>query len=136
MLIFSSFHWMINHLEIIIKYIRCKLFVQTLLHIDDQLRFNLHISNICKSASKQLNALVRLKSFLGFEGRNVLINSFILSNFNYCPFVWSISSGKSLNKVENLQNRALRFLHNNNSSSYEELSKKVRKTLHKCFQPS
>ena len=25
--------------------------------IDDQLSFNLHISNICKSASKQLNAL-------------------------------------------------------------------------------
>ena len=82
------------------------------IHIDDQLSFNLHISNICKSASKQLNALVRLKSFLGFEERKVLINSFILSNFNYCPLVWSISSAKSLNKVENLHKRALRFLHN------------------------
>ena len=27
------------------------------IQIDDQLSFNLHISNICKSASKQLNAL-------------------------------------------------------------------------------
>ena len=44
------------------------------IYIDDQLSFKLHISNICKSASKQLNAVVRLK---------VLINSFILSNFNY-----------------------------------------------------
>ena len=34
-------------------------------HLDDQLNFNLHISNICKSAFKQLNALVRLKCFLG-----------------------------------------------------------------------
>ena len=57
------------------------------IHIDDQLNFNLHISNICKSASKQLNALLRLKYFLGFEERKVLINSFILSNFNYCPLV-------------------------------------------------
>ena len=32
-------------------------------HIYDQLNFNLHISNICKSASKQLNALGRLKCF-------------------------------------------------------------------------
>ena len=27
------------------------------IHIDDQLHFNLRISSICKSASKQLNAL-------------------------------------------------------------------------------
>ena len=98
------------------------------IHIDDQLSFNLHISNICKSASKQLNALVRLKSFLGFEERKVLINSSILSNFNYCPLVWSITSAKSLNKVENLQKRALRFLHNDYSSSYEELLKKSEKS--------
>ena len=34
--------------------------------IDNQLTFNIHITNICKSASNQLNALVRLKPFLGF----------------------------------------------------------------------
>ena len=62
------------------------------LHIDDQLSFNLHVSNICKSISKKLNALLRLKRFLGFEERKVLVNSFILSNFNYCSLVWSILS--------------------------------------------
>ena len=71
---------------------------------------------------------MRLKSFLGFEERKVLINSFILSKLNYCPLVWSISSAKSLNKVENLQKRALRFLHNDYSSSYEELLKKSGKS--------
>ena len=35
--------------------------------------------------------------------------------------------GLSLNKAENLQKRALRFLHNYYSSSYKELFKKVRK---------
>ena len=65
------------------------------IYIDDQLNFNLHISNICRSAFKQLSALVRLKCFLGFEESKVLINSFILSNFNYCPLIWSISSAKS-----------------------------------------
>ena len=29
--------------------------------VASSVKFNLHISNICKSASKQLNALVRLK---------------------------------------------------------------------------
>ena len=34
-------------------------------HIDSKLNFNLHINIICKSASDQLNTLVRLKRYLG-----------------------------------------------------------------------
>ena len=36
-------------------------------HIDGILNFNLHIDIICKSASNQLNALLRLKRYLGSE---------------------------------------------------------------------
>ena len=39
------------------------------IHINDQLNSNLHVTNICNSDSKQLNAPVRLKCFLGFEER-------------------------------------------------------------------
>ena len=59
--------------------------------IDDKLNFNHHINNICKSASNQLNALIRLKYLLGFEERKVLVNTFIISNFNY-----AVSNGTSL----------------------------------------
>ena len=58
---------------------------------------------------------MRLKCFLG------------------CPLVWSISSAKYLNKVENLQKRGLRFLHNDYSSSYEELFKKAGKITLNVF---
>ena len=44
--------------------------------IDDQLNINLHISNICRSAANQLNALIRLKSFLAFKEKKTLINSY------------------------------------------------------------
>ena len=54
-------------------------------HIDSKLNFNLHIDIIGKSASDQLNTLVRLKRFLGHEERFVLVNSFIYSNFHYFP---------------------------------------------------
>ena len=40
--------------------------------IDDQLNVNLHISNICRSAANQLNALIRLKRFLDFEEKKTL----------------------------------------------------------------
>ena len=58
------------------------------IQIDDRLNFNLHISKICKSAANQLNALIRLKQFLSFHAKEVLINNYIISNFNYCPLVW------------------------------------------------
>ena len=53
------------------------------LHIDDKLNFNERINKICKSAGNQLHGLIRLKSFLGLKEKEVLVNSFIYSNFNY-----------------------------------------------------
>ena len=41
------------------------------LQLDDKLNFNLHISNICKSAANQLNALMRLKNFMNFKGKEI-----------------------------------------------------------------
>ena len=76
--------------------------------IDDKLNFNLHIDKICLKSANQLNALVRLKRFLGNEERKVLINSFVLSNFNYCPLVWMLTNAKSVHKIEAIQKRALR----------------------------
>ena len=37
------------------------------IHLENRLNFNLHTNTICKSASSQLNALVRLKKFLSFQ---------------------------------------------------------------------
>ena len=56
--------------------------------IDDKLTFNLLIDEICVTSANQLNSLVRLKRFLGNEERKVSVNTFVLSNFNYCPLVW------------------------------------------------
>ena len=65
------------------------------IHLDDKLNLNMYISNICRSAANQLNALIRLKSYLNFNSKRVLINSYIISNFNYCPLVWIFSTAKS-----------------------------------------
>ena len=92
--------------------------------MDEKLNFNLHISNICRSAANQLNALIRLKSYLSFNAKRVLINSYIISNFNFCPLVWVFSTAKSLNKLESLQKRALRFLYDDYSVPYEGLLEK------------
>ena len=46
--------------------------------IDDKLNFNWHINKFCRKSTNQLNALVRLKRFLGNEERKVLIKKVVL----------------------------------------------------------
>ena len=68
--------------------IRSTLSVKVLrVHTDDKLNFNEQINKLFKSAGNQLNTLIRLKSLLGLKEKEVLVNSFIYSNFNYCPLV-------------------------------------------------
>ena len=79
--------------------------------LDDKLNFYLHISSICRSAANQLNVVIGLKSYLSFNAKRVLTNSYIISYFNYCPLVWIFPTAKSLNKIKCHQKRALRFLY-------------------------
>ena len=91
------------------------------IEIDSKLNFDKHISNLCNKSAGQLNALIRLRKYLGFEEKKVLINSFIYANFNYCPLVWHFCSKKSFKKIENIQKRALRYLYNDYDSDYDTL---------------
>ena len=69
--------------------------------------------------------MTRLMNFMTFNVKEALINSYFMSNFNYCPLVWMFSSAKSLNRIENMQKRALRFLLDDYESTYEQLLNKA-----------
>ena len=60
---------------------------------------------------------------MSFNAKRILNRSYVISNFNYCPLVWIFSNAKSLSKIEILQKRALRFLYDDYSISYEDLGK-------------
>ena len=66
------------------------------IEIDNTLSFNKHISTLCKKTNNQLNAIGRIQKYMGFKEKEVLLNSFVLSNFNYCPLVWHFCSSKSV----------------------------------------
>ena len=87
-------------------------------NIDFMLRFDDRLSKICKKASKQLAVLKRLRRFLTKQGKMI---SFIVSNFNYCPLAWHFCSASSTNKIEKIQERALRFINNDFTSSLQAL---------------
>lgn len=89
--------------------------------IDYQLKFDTHISNICKKASRQLNVLKRIGKYLSKLGRLTIYYSFIMSNFNYCPVVWHFCGENNTKKMEKIQERALRFIYEQYDCNYEEL---------------
>ena len=94
------------------------------LDIDSKLNFVKHVFKLCNNSAGQLNAVNRFNRYLGFEKKKLLINSFIYSNFNYCLLVWRVCSKNSLNKIENVEKRALRFLLNDYECDYKTLLKK------------
>ena len=59
------------------------------IEIDNRLSFEKHISTLCNKASNQLNTIGRIQKFMGFKEKEVLLNSFVYSNFYY-PLVWLI----------------------------------------------
>ena len=89
--------------------------------IDQCLKFNKHISDMCSKAGRQLNVLQGLRGSLGFDSCMAIYKTFIIPNFNYCPLVWMFSSKKSLTNIENIHKRALRFVNNDYTSSFQEL---------------
>ena len=92
--------------------------------IDEHLSFNEHLTNVCKRASRKLNALSRVSSFLSYQHKKVIANSFISGQFNYCPLIWMFSSIRSYRKINKLHERSLRLCHNDYTSSYDELLSK------------
>ena len=55
----------------------------------------------------------------------MLHGSFVFLNFNYSPLVWHFSFAALPQKIEKIQECALRLLYNNSYSSYNSLLLKV-----------
>ena len=71
--------------------------------IDNELKFDEHISNICKKAQRKLTILMRLKKYLDFEKLRILFKTFFESQFKYCPLTWMFYSRGTNNKIDRLQ---------------------------------
>ena len=92
--------------------------------IDSTLKFEEHVENILASGGKKLSALARMSYILRFSKMRLLIKSFVDSQFAYCPLVWMFCSRSLNNKINKLQERALRILYKDYESSFEDLLEK------------
>ena len=86
--------------------------------IDNKLNFEKHVTALCQKPGRQLNGLSRIHKYIGFQEMKMLLHSFIFSYFNYCPVVWNFCSATLSQKIEKIQERAMRLLHNDTYFSY------------------
>ena len=63
----------------------------------------------------------RVVRYLEPQKASLLYNSFILTNFNYCPLIWMFCGKTTNDKVNSVHKHALRVLLNDYTSSSEEL---------------
>ena len=68
-----------------------------------------------------MNTLGRLASLMSFKQRRLIINSFVICHFSYCPVVWMFHSRKLNDPINRLHERALLGVYRAFDSSFEEL---------------
>ena len=102
--------------------------------IDDPVRFDQHISNLCSKATMQLNALSRLQKHMEKSEKIAIVNRFIYENFNYFPLVWFFSTCESIRKIKKMQKRCLRMVLDNYENDYDILLRKSGKVTMKIKQ--
>ena len=89
--------------------------------IDKNLKFDEHVTSLCKKASQKLHALARVSKFMNIEQRKKIMNAFISSQFGYCPLVWMFHSRRLNNRINKIHERALRLVYQDDHLTYEQL---------------
>ena len=88
------------------------------------MKFDEHANNLCKKECQKLNALVHLAPFMIVDKKTMIMKAFTESPFGYCLLVWMFHSRNLNNKINRIQERALRITYNDKSSSFQNLLEK------------
>ena len=67
--------------------------------IDSDLKFDIHVNNLCKKATQKLNALARISGYMDSSKKRTTMKVFITSHFSYCPLVWMFLAEKLITKL-------------------------------------
>ena len=90
---------------------------------DYKLTSNSHVSDLCKNASRNINALARVAPYMSISKCRISMNALFISQFNYYPLVWMCHS--RINTVDSPQLNFLLLeplLNSNDSSGTVKIS--------------
>ena len=74
----------------------------------------------------KISALNRWKNTLPLRTKESLYRAFILPYFDYCNQVWHHCRKRNTAKIEKVNERALRYIFNDKSASYQDLLERIR----------
>jgi len=98
------------------------------LTIDEKLNFHDHIAVLCCKISRQITVFNRFKRLIPLVAKLRLYDSFIFSHLNYCSMVWHFCLKRDSDKLEKLNERALRSVFQDKENDYRYLLNKADKT--------
>ena len=78
--------------------------------IDSELKWSLHIEELCKKIGRMISYLGRLSSFVNESGLKLLYNSVIMPHIDYGDVIWHSAAKTHLQMLQKLQNRAGRII--------------------------
>ena len=88
------------------------------------MKFDEHVSRLCKKASQKLHGLAGVSNFMNVEQRRKIKKAFIASQCGICQVVWMFHSRMLNNRINKIHERALRIVYKDFSSTFEQLLQK------------
>ena len=92
--------------------------------IDNKMTFKTYVTKICAKASQKLHALSRVGNYMDLKQRKIITQSFIRSQFGYCPLVWMFNSRELNTRINKIHERSLRIVYQDHKSSFASLLQK------------
>ena len=91
--------------------------------IDDEFKWQSHVSNICKTVSKNIFLMSQLKRYVSSQTLKIFYSSHILPHISFCSTVWDGCGETHLIKLNSLHRRAAKLLLPDKNSSTDEKMK-------------
>ena len=80
--------------------------------IDNELKFDEHLNNVCLKANRKLSALMRMKKFLDFNKISMVFKGLSDFQFKSCPLTWMFCRRNTNHKINLLHERVFRLVYN------------------------
>ena len=95
--------------------------------MDSKLRFDAHVASVCRKVGGQVNALNRLQNILPCKVTELLYRAFALPPFYHCKQIklWHHCGSRNTKKIEKVNERALRYVYKDKTSTYHELLQRI-----------
>ena len=98
-------------------------------HIEHKLKFDTHIKTLSKKVGKKLHALARVIKYMSANQAQLLMRTFIMSQFSCCLLIWMYRSRKINNQINKLHARALRLFITIKALLFGNFSKEISQSL-------